>query len=623
MKKNTWSSCAYAAAMSFLLSTAAMACLLTAFEIECTIETVLFWCMVTSVIWNIAMNLKRGWICYALFALVLGYVYRSGLLGDSVARLLADLNPTTEDRKGTADCVLCIVAAVGALNTAFALCKNGPAILCVLFNAVPLAPCMLSASATPNPFWLGVWIFGVSLILLTQLSRKRLTGSKLTVVMVVPAAILALALLLCLPQSRQEKPKAFARQTVQLLQELGIGVPAGKALQVNGGAVELRKLGPREEASYPVMTVVSEKGGTLYLRGCAYDTYFQNNWTNLNLREDFYWPQELESAGQVTVKTEYVMSMRYFPYYATDGGLEAVSRGISNFSRQTAYSYEVGLLTDIPDTYTSAPDHGYTQLPTVAQRWAQLTLEELVTANMTDGQKIEAVREYVKGLAKYSFHADQMPADAGDFVVWFATEADQGYCVHFATTAAVLLRAAGIPTRFVTGYMVQTKAGEDTVVYGKDGHAWVECFLEGVGWVPVETTPGAESEQTQAPVAEVKPLNCGPILYGGAALMAGFTLFMPLRWAANVLRRRKKRKTGDTVSRLLETFSQMEELLALDGKKPPEQLRLLAQQAKFSNHPTPESAVAEMENALKVARKALGKHSFFAKIQYRLILNLY
>ena len=623
MKKHIWSRCAYAAAMAFLLSTAAMACLLTAFEIECNIETVLFWCMATSVVWSVALSMKRGWIFYALFALVLGYVYRSGLLAESAIKLLADLNPTTQDSKGTADCVLCIAAAVGCLNTAFTLCKNGPAIVCILFNAVPLMPCMLLAAAMPSPLWLGAWIFGVTLILLTQMSRKRLSGSKLTAVMVLPAAIFALVLLLCLPQSRQDKPKAFARQTVQLLRELGIGVPVGKALQVDGGAMELRKLGPREEANYPVMTVRSEKGGTLYLRGCAYDTYFQNNWTNLNLREDFYWPQGLESAGQVTVKTEYTMSMRYFPYYATDGSLDDVSRGINNFSKQKAYAYEIGLLTDIPDTYTSAPDHGYTQLPTVAQRWAELTLQELVTADMTDGEKIKAVTDYVKGLAKYSLYADRMPADTADFVVWFASEADQGYCVHFASAAAVLLRAAGIPSRFVTGYMVKTQPGQETVVYGKDGHAWVECFLEGVGWIPVEATPGAEPVQTQAPVAEVKSLNCAPVLYGGAALMAGFTLFMPLRWMVNVLRRRRKRKTGDISGRLLAAYIQLEELLALDGKKPPEQLRLLAERAKFSNHPVQEASVEEMEIALKAAQRALRKHSVFKRIQYRLILNLY
>ena len=208
-------------------------------------------------------------------------------------------------------------------------------------------------------------------------------------------------------------------------------------------------------------------------------------------------------------------------------------------------------------------------------------------------------------------------------MVWFAQEADRGYCVHFASAAAVLLRAAGIPARFVTGYMVQAEAGKETVVYGKDAHAWAECFLEGVGWIPVEATPGAEPEQTPQPAAEIRPLNFTPVLYGGAALMAGLTLFMPLRWMVNVLRRRKKRKTGDDRSRLLATYSQLEELLALDGQKPPEQLRLLAERAKFSNHPVEAASAEQMEKARRAAKKALRKHSIFKRIRYRLISTLY
>ena len=629
MVKKDWSRCVYAAAMAFLLSVAGMACLLTAFEITCNIATVVFWCMLSAVVWSVGLTLGKPVIVpMAAFALILGYVWRSGLLQESVNGLVYSLsavyNGNSVGKEGTADCVLCLMAACSCMNTSVMVCKDRISLYCVLFAVIPLIPCFLTDAATPHPLWLGIWIFGITLVLLTQPVRRQGAAGQLTAALVLPVAALAVAMVLLLPQSAQEKPKALARQTVQLLQELGIGVPGGKALQVDGGAMELRKLGPREEATYPVMTVTYDIGGTLYLRGCAYDTYFQNNWTNLNLREDFYWPDELESVGQVTIETEYIMSMRYFPYYAADGSLDNVGRGINNFSRQNSYSYSVGALTDIPDTYTSKPDHGYTQLPTVAKRWAESVLQELTEPDMTDGEKIKVITGYVKGLAKYSLYADKMPGDASDFVVWFATEADRGYCVHFASAATVLLRAAGIPARLVTGYMVQTEAGKVTQVYGKDGHAWTECFLEGVGWVPVEATPGTDQEPvTQQKPLPAKQLHYAPVLYGGATLLIGLTLFMPLRWAFHVLRRRRRRKTGDVPSRLLATYSQLAELLALDGKRPPEELCILAERAKFSNHPTEESSVEEMEKALKAAKKALRKHSIFKRIQYRLISNLY
>ena len=50
-----------------------------------------------------------------------------------------------------------------------------------------------------------------------------------------------------------------------------------------------------------------------------------------------------------------------------------------------------------------------------------------------------------------------MDLDSEDFAIWFLTEADTGYCIHFATAAVVLLRAAGIPARYVDGYVVNTQ----------------------------------------------------------------------------------------------------------------------------------------------------------------------
>ena len=615
MVKRDWSLCVFSAAMAFLLSVTGVACLLTAFDAQCNIGTVLFCCMAASIVWSVSFTLRKAWIPMAAYALVIGYVWRSGALGASIACFTAG--------EGPVDCVLCVVAAAGCLNTAFAVCRRQHGILCIIFAAAPLIPCFFSESAVPSPLWLGIWLFGMTLLLLTQPARRQGGGKAHTTALFLPVAVLCVALLLLLPQNKQEKPRQLANWVVQYLQEKGIGVPAGRALKVDGGAVELRKLGPRQEAEYPVMTVTSDRGGVLYLRGCAYDTYFQNNWTNLNLREDLYWPEDLKPAGKVTVKTEYTMSMRYFPYYAEE--LASVSRGINNFSKQTEYTYEVSVLRAQPDSHTSMPEHGYCQLPTVTQRWAESVLEELITAGMTDGQKITAITDYVKRLAKYSLYAEAMPSEEADFVVWFAREADRGYCVHFASAAAALLRAAGIPTRFATGYMVQTKPGEETVVYGKDAHAWAECFLEGIGWVPVEATPGAEPEVSaqQQETTESIQLPVLPVLYGGAVLMAGLTAFMYIRWAVAVLKLRRKRKKGADRERIFHLYSQLAQLLALNGTAPPRELERIAEKARFSNQPVDPDSFEKLEKELKSAKKALKKHGIFRKIQYRLIWNLY
>ena len=53
----------------------------------------------------------------------------------------------------------------------------------------------------------------------------------------------------------------------------------------------------------------------------------------------------------------------------------------------------------------------------------------------------------------------------------------------------LLARAEGIPARYVQGFCVPVQEGE-TAVFSNMAHAWPEAYLEGVGWVPFEPTPG-------------------------------------------------------------------------------------------------------------------------------------
>ncbi|MBT1163492.1 transglutaminaseTgpA domain-containing protein [Bifidobacterium felsineum] len=67
-----------------------------------------------------------------------------------------------------------------------------------------------------------------------------------------------------------------------------------------------------------------------------------------------------------------------------------------------------------------------------------------------------------------------------------------GYCQHYASALAVLGRALGVPTRIVIGYNAgvepRNKDGFFTV-QSKQLHAWVEAYMDGVGWVPFDVTP--------------------------------------------------------------------------------------------------------------------------------------
>lgn len=84
-----------------------------------------------------------------------------------------------------------------------------------------------------------------------------------------------------------------------------------------------------------------------------------------------------------------------------------------------------------------------------------------------------------------------------DVVEYFLFEGEKGYCEHFASAGVLLLREMGIPARYASGYViwksdfVQEEDGYTASVPDSRAHAWAEIYLEGVGWVPVEMTPGS------------------------------------------------------------------------------------------------------------------------------------
>jgi transglutaminase-like putative cysteine protease len=79
-----------------------------------------------------------------------------------------------------------------------------------------------------------------------------------------------------------------------------------------------------------------------------------------------------------------------------------------------------------------------------------------------------------------------------------------GFCEHYASAFVVLMRAAGVPARIVTGY----KGGEFNpvdsflTVRQSDAHAWAEIWLENEGWIRVDPTSAIPPERIESSVAE-------------------------------------------------------------------------------------------------------------------------
>jgi transglutaminase-like putative cysteine protease len=136
----------------------------------------------------------------------------------------------------------------------------------------------------------------------------------------------------------------------------------------------------------------------------------------------------------------------------------------------------------------------------IAERYLQLPpLPERVVAlarRLTEGQptlfdQVVAVNRFLITAYRYdlSIPHQRRPGDAVDYFLFVER---RGYCEQFASAMAVLLRAAGIPARLVTGYTPGTLNPITGLleVRNSDAHAWVEVFFPGLGWVEFEPTPG-------------------------------------------------------------------------------------------------------------------------------------
>lgn len=134
----------------------------------------------------------------------------------------------------------------------------------------------------------------------------------------------------------------------------------------------------------------------------------------------------------------------------------------------------------------------YLQLPdTLPQRVRDLA-SDIVRESETRYDAVQAVKTYLGQHASYTLDT-RMPPRGTDFVDDFLFVTHAGYCNHFSTAMVVLLRAEGIPARWVKGFAPgepDPQVPDRYVITQGDAHSWVEVYFPGAGWIPFEATPG-------------------------------------------------------------------------------------------------------------------------------------
>ena len=688
------------------------------------LENVKLWllavvCAVSAVAGAVCFQSKLRRLPLCVLALLGIFFWMNGSLSLSAERLLCHISDLYDQGYGwgilrwsDADLAnagmmpaLSFWCSTSALVVARTVTGRRGAWLTVPVVALPLVTCMVLTDTAPQASYLYVFLFGVVLLLLTQVVRcaDLRQGNRLSALVALPVALGLGILFLLVPQegySGQEGAQKLQQIVTDWFSEIdaqeqpkptlppsldGYGVGS----DVSEEKVHLKQVGPRKPGMDTVMTVTAQENRVLYLRSCAYDHYDGISWRATQQP----WVREMEFAesyGQMqtlSLQTVAVHDTLYFTYTPVQGDYFRYGRA-ENTQNLKIYTIRYG----VPETYRDWWDtvNGrvdpeemaqYLQLPqNTRERAAEILAGKGFSTDSNSAGDIyrcaAEIAGYVRSSAVYDLNTQRMPMGETDFALWFLENSETGYCVHYASAAAVLLRAAGIPARYVTGYLVDARENETVSVKAKSAHAWVECYIGGIGWImleptaagsnsPVTQTTEATMETTDATVQTTEGTSAATTVETAGSLEAtedrpavttgrdtpgdagsvempgeepdeeglrflGAILWCLLgivavifQWQLRVWLRQRRQHSGRTNAQALARWQEAVLLSRLSGQPPEETLHALAQKAKFSSHTITQEELHRFDTWMAQTKKVLRKRPVWYQLLYTLILALY
>ncbi len=520
--------------LAALVSFSSVMCLVEAFSLQCSTTKLAIVCGAAALAAACIMLPRKSWmVSLAALALWVGWIVWSRLAME--ASLMALLHAVTEEYdacfSGVAmlgqegDCLLILSAVAMPICwlTAWIICREGSMLLLLLLCAPVLVICLIIVELAPV-FWLILLTFALLIMLLSHAVRERNAneGGRLAWWILLPTIILVGAITIIWPPADYERAEwsqamqnvaesGFRIETLEELTQSAVSAISDQSRQLE--TVDLSRVGPKRLTGTPVLECLWAEP-RFYLRGVSLGVYADNGWSALD--HEIYEAQSFDEQPLLSVstmkpyvnlqiRTKRVETVLYTTYYpgAIPGKVEFVDDSyIKNLGR--AQEYQVFCTPgpasggQVPDGYDDYVNEYYTQVP----EELRAGLEEFLEQKGWDGTKDpEALAKLVRDSGTYDLNTPRLPAGE-EFVLYFLQESNRGYCVHFATAATMLLRTAGIPARYVTGYSVSGGGTDWITVTEDDAHAWVEYYVNGTGWLPLDPTPAADSTQ---PAPETDP----------------------------------------------------------------------------------------------------------------------
>jgi transglutaminase-like putative cysteine protease len=146
-----------------------------------------------------------------------------------------------------------------------------------------------------------------------------------------------------------------------------------------------------------------------------------------------------------------------------------------------------------PPTYgewTELPADLHPRIGEMAERWTSDATSEY--------RKVLAIQQHFQD-GSFVYSTDVEPADDADALLEFLTQTRTGFCQHYSSAMAVMVRALGLPARIGVGYRPGTRQEDGSyLVQSDDAHVWVQVLFPGYGWLPFEPEAGSTHPNAQA-----------------------------------------------------------------------------------------------------------------------------
>jgi transglutaminase-like putative cysteine protease len=163
------------------------------------------------------------------------------------------------------------------------------------------------------------------------------------------------------------------------------------------------------------------------------------------------------------------------------------------------------------NNYLDVSDEFLSENPVLGQDYidyitseAAVTGKSTLTNSVVYARKLQYIKSWLRDNCEYDINSSQTPPGT-DFALYFLNESKTGFCQHFATAGTLLCRAAGIPARYVTGFIISQSdyaAGGTVDVTESRAHAWTEVYADGFGWMPMDFTSGYGNVRTSLTASE-------------------------------------------------------------------------------------------------------------------------